>query len=56
MNIRFAEAASRPGGLSADDAYRATPRVRQLYKATGAKVIGRKFGFTDRTIWPQYGV
>jgi 2-oxo-3-hexenedioate decarboxylase len=47
---------SRPGGLSVDDAYRVTPRVRQLYEAGGAKVIGRKIGFTNRTIWPEYGV
>jgi 2-keto-4-pentenoate hydratase len=47
---------SRPGGLSVDDAYRVTPRVRQLYEAGGAKVIGRKIGFSNRTIWPEYGV
>jgi 2-oxo-3-hexenedioate decarboxylase len=47
---------SRPGGLSVDDAYRVTPRVRQLYEAGGAKVIGRKIGFTNRTIWAEYGV
>jgi 2-keto-4-pentenoate hydratase len=47
---------SRPGGLSVDDAYRVTPRVRRLYEADGAKVIGRKIGFTNRTIWPEYGV
>jgi 2-keto-4-pentenoate hydratase len=47
---------SRPGGLSVDDAYRVTPRVRRLYEAGGAKVIGRKIGFTNRTIWPEYGV
>lgn len=47
---------SRPGGLSVDDAYRVTPRVRQLYETGGAKVIGRKIGFTNRTIWPEYGV
>lgn len=47
---------SRPGGLSVDDAYRVTPRVRQLYEASSAKVIGRKIGFTNRTIWPEYGV
>jgi 2-keto-4-pentenoate hydratase len=47
---------SRPDGLSVDDAYRVTPRVRKLYEAGGAKVIGRKIGFTNRTIWPEYGV
>jgi 2-oxo-3-hexenedioate decarboxylase len=47
---------SRPGGLSVDDAYRVTPLVRRMYEAGGAKVIGRKIGFTNRTIWSQYGV
>ncbi|MDO9058899.1 MAG: fumarylacetoacetate hydrolase family protein [Bradyrhizobium sp.] len=47
---------SRPGGLDVDDAYRVTPRVRRLYEAGGARVIGRKVGFTNRTIWPEYGV
>lgn len=47
---------ARPGGFSVDDAYRATPLVRQMYEAGGAKAIGRKIGFTNRTIWAQYGV
>lgn len=47
---------SRPGGLNVDDAYRVTPLVRQMYEAGGAMAIGRKIGFTNRTIWSQYGV
>jgi 2-keto-4-pentenoate hydratase len=47
---------SRPRGLSVDDAYRVTPHVRQMYEAGGAKAMGRKIGFTNRTIWAQYGV
>jgi 2-oxo-3-hexenedioate decarboxylase len=47
---------SRPPGLDVDHAYRVTPLVRQLYEAGGAKAIGRKIGFTNRTIWAQYGV
>ena len=47
---------SRPEGLTVDDAYRVTPLVRQLYEARGSKVLGRKIGFTNRTIWAQYGV
>jgi len=46
----------RPAGLSIEDAYRITPLVRQMYEAEGAEVVGRKIGFTNRTIWPQYGV
>jgi 2-oxo-3-hexenedioate decarboxylase len=47
---------SRAEGLSVEDAYRVTPLVRQMYEAGGAKAVGRKIGFTNRTIWAQYGV
>jgi 2-keto-4-pentenoate hydratase len=46
----------RPAGLSVEDAYRVTPLVRQMYETEGAKAVGRKIGFTNRTIWAQYGV
>jgi 2-keto-4-pentenoate hydratase len=46
---------SRPDGLTIDDAYRVTPRITKIYQARGSKVIGR-IGFTNRTIWDQYGV
>src|SRR5450756_956511 len=47
---------SRPTGLDVDEAYRVMPLVRQMYEAAGAKAVGRKIGFTNRTIWAQYGV
>lgn len=47
---------TRPAGLSLEDAYRVTALVRQMYEAEGAKAAGRKIGFTNRTIWAQYGV
>jgi len=43
-------------GFSVDDAYRVMPLVRQMYEAGGAKAMGRKIGFTNRTIWAEYGV
>ena len=46
----------RSGGLTVEDAYRVTPLIRQMYEARGAKAIGRKIGFTNRTIWAQYNV
>jgi 2-keto-4-pentenoate hydratase len=56
-NIRqISPFSSRPGGLTVDDAYRVTPLVRQLYEARGSNALGRKIGFTNRTIWAQYGV
>lgn len=48
--------ASRPGGLTLDDAYRVTPLLRAAFEARGEKILGRKIGFTNRTIWAQYGV
>lgn len=47
---------ARPAGLSVAEAYRVTPLVRQMYEAEGAQALGRKIGFTNRTIWAQYGV
>jgi 2-keto-4-pentenoate hydratase len=47
---------SRPAGLTIDDAYRVTPLVRKIYEIRGSKAVGRKIGFTNRTIWEQYGV
>jgi 2-oxo-3-hexenedioate decarboxylase len=47
---------ARPGGLNLAQAYRVTPRVRRMYEAQGARVAGRKIGFTNPAIWEQYGV
>lgn len=47
---------SRHVAFSLDDAYRVTPVVRQMREARGEKALGRKIGFTNRKMWPQYGV
>ncbi|MGH9694257.1 MAG: hydratase, partial [Bryobacteraceae bacterium] len=47
---------SRPGGFAIDAAYRVTPLVKRMYEASGSNAVGRKIGFTNRTIWAQYGV
>ena len=47
---------SRGGGLSLDDAYRVSWRVRGLREGMGERAIGRKIGFTNRTIWDEYQV
>jgi 2-oxo-3-hexenedioate decarboxylase len=39
-----------------DDAYRVTDAVRRMREARGERAIGRKIGFTNRTIWAEYGV
>jgi 2-oxo-3-hexenedioate decarboxylase len=43
-----------PFGL--DDAYRVTAAVLEKRKARGERAVGRKIGFTNRTIWAEYGV
>lgn len=42
--------------LDLGEAYRVTAAVRQAREANGEKVLGRKIGFTNRTIWEQYSV
>lgn len=53
---QIAPFSTRPGGLSVAQAYQITPLVRRMYEASGATAAGRKIGFTNRTIWEQYGV
>lgn len=53
---QIAPFSSRDPGFGLDEAYRVTPIVRQLREARGEKVLGRKIGFTNRTIWKQYGI
>jgi 2-keto-4-pentenoate hydratase len=48
--------ASRSRGLTLDDAYRVTPLLRAAFEARGETILGRKIGFTNRTMWPKYGV
>jgi 2-oxo-3-hexenedioate decarboxylase len=43
-------------GFALADAYRVTAAVRRLREARGETVLGRKIGFTNRTIWAEYGV
>jgi 2-oxo-3-hexenedioate decarboxylase len=47
---------SRPTGLTVEDAYRVTAALNATRQARGEKPLGRKIGFTNRTIWPEYGV
>ena len=42
--------------FSLDEAYRVAPAVRAKREARGERPIGRKIGFTNRTIWAEYGV
>jgi 2-oxo-3-hexenedioate decarboxylase len=46
----------RRPSLTARDAYAATAVLRRLREEDGATSIGRKIGFTNRGIWPEYGI
>src|SRR5215212_2217615 len=39
-----------------DDAYRVTAAVRQMRETRGETSLGRKIGFTNRTIWDEYQI
>jgi 2-oxo-3-hexenedioate decarboxylase len=42
--------------LNTADAYRVTARIRTMREARGERPVGRKVGFTNRTIWHEYDV
>ena len=42
--------------LSTQQAYAAARELHQHRVACGWRPVGRKIGFTNRTIWPRYGV
>jgi 2-oxo-3-hexenedioate decarboxylase len=43
-------------GFSIEDSYRISREVLRRREASGWRRVGRKIGFTNRTIWDQYGV
>jgi 2-keto-4-pentenoate hydratase len=47
---------SRPGGLTLDDSYRSAELLNRMRESRADKRLGRKIGFTNRTIWAQYNV
>jgi len=53
---QIAPFSARYPGLTLDDAYRISARLCALRTARGERVIGRKIGFTNRTIWDEYAV
>lgn len=42
--------------FSLSDAYHVAAAVRSERERRGERVVGRKIGFTNRTIWPEYNV
>ena len=47
--------AARHPAFHWDDAYAVSAELIKLRRARGEKTVGRKIGFTNRNIWPQYG-
>ena len=47
---------ARYPGLTAEAGYAAARKLHEHRLAQGWKPVGRKIGFTNRTIWPRYGV
>jgi 2-oxo-3-hexenedioate decarboxylase len=47
---------SERGAFSVRDAYSVGAELTRLRRARGERTLGRKIGFTNRAIWPQYGV
>ncbi len=47
---------ARPAGLFEEDACRIRPMLRAAFERRGERILGRKIGFTNRRIWPEYGV
>ena len=47
---------SRIREFDLDDAYRVTAVVRKMREGRGELSVGRKIGFTNRTIWSEYNV
>lgn len=47
---------ARPGGLTLAQAFEVADALRRRRIARGDRPCGYKIGFTNRTIWPRYGV
>ncbi len=53
---QIAPFSGRYPGLQMEDAYRVTDAVRRKRETSGERPVGRKIGFTNRTIWAEYDV
>src|SRR5262245_54363900 len=53
---QIAPFSSRYPGFDMNDAYRVTAKVRAQREKAGETPRGRKIGFTNRTIWAQFGM
>ena len=53
---QIAPLSGRIGDFGLPDAYRVAAAVRTLRAQRSERPVGRKIGFTNRTIWPEYNV
>jgi 2-oxo-3-hexenedioate decarboxylase len=53
---QIAPLAARLPGFDLEQAYQVTAALRRLRHSRGERPIGRKIGFTNRTIWDEYQV
>ena len=53
---QFGPYTERFPGLAFDQVYPVTAALRALRSARGEKPVGRKIGFTNRTIWAEHGL
>lgn len=53
---QIAPFSSRLPRFDLDEAYRVTAAVRQMLERRGEIPLGRKIGFTNRTIWDEYQI
>lgn len=53
---QMASLSGRYPGFGLDEAYRVTACVADMRRKRGERPIGRKLGFTNRTIWEEYQV
>jgi 2-oxo-3-hexenedioate decarboxylase len=53
---QIAPFSTRLDGFTLEEGYRVAAAVRRMREARGEAVVGRKIGFTNRTIWTEYGV
>jgi 2-keto-4-pentenoate hydratase len=55
-HLQIAPFTGRDGGLDARRAQAVARELARLRTARGPRKVGRKIGFTNRSIWPEYGV
>jgi 2-oxo-3-hexenedioate decarboxylase len=55
-NVLIPPITAREPGFNAEAAYEVSAEILRRRRARGERPIGRKIGFTNRTVWPEYGV